>query len=309
MANSSLIQLIAMGKMDEHLKNPKCVNSLTTYNFNKIDNKYLHTLFRGCDVIKEIFLVIKLDKLPDNNIWDDNLVSKLINKIEIDIIGYKVMEFTGNYIEMINNIWCKSYPDQLLYRNLTHEQKIILSKNGVELYIPLHIKRIMQYIPMISLPFNEVKINLFLNPINKIMINVNDPNISLMINESFLDIDDRNILYEKKYSLELMTPKYHNFKLHKYNYVHLNWKDVRIIYIKSSNEINKLLLNNGYPIDITNKMKKDDEYYYVQFDENMIVEMLEVYVYAKLITDENIDITADTFKNDGIILDRGFIYV
>lgn len=153
------------------------IDSYNTNNlqkFNNNNNNYKLITLRISDTISEIFIHINLPELPNNLIYKNNLVSKIIKKIQISLNDcYSLIEINSKNLNLLLDNYLENYSDKLLFRNLPLKVREKLSKKGVTLILPL-------------------KIGNFLNKFNELISANHTYDINILLNEALENYFEEN---------------------------------------------------------------------------------------------------------------------
>jgi len=139
MPNSAILSLMISSEKINKTYKSECAEEL--YSIYEKNNNSIS--LKGCqDTIREIFVVIKLPKLNGGKYWIDNILLKLINNIKIILNGYFLtteIVISKDYINKLINEILINYPNELLFRNISIDKRQKLSRDEIELILPLKI--------------------------------------------------------------------------------------------------------------------------------------------------------------------------
>ena len=138
MADIGLIQLIAIGKINENYPF-NCAEHLSEEPTKKIAPNVIK-ITHYFDGVREIFLIIDLPPLPDNMCWKDNILSFLIEKIQIHFEYFNTtLTLSNDYIKKIISDNIEKFPNKLLFSNLSVDKRKSMSRKQIQLTLPLKI--------------------------------------------------------------------------------------------------------------------------------------------------------------------------
>lgn len=94
------------------------------------DNYAKFNILKCGDILEDLYLKIVLPILPDNVKWKENIIYKLISKIEIITGGSTIVKYTSSDLELIDKI-----------TNSCEKIKLVRKLNNI-IYYPINIKSI-----------------------------------------------------------------------------------------------------------------------------------------------------------------------
>ncbi|QKF94484.1 capsid protein [Fadolivirus algeromassiliense] len=214
MSQFGLIQLVAYTAGSTLLTNKNnkmiCSEELSTY-YEGIDGNI--SIPRVCDAMRELFLIIDLPPLPSDLFWKDNILTHLINCIELRVNG-KTITLTKNYIKNLLVLNADKLSNKALFNNLTEDKRKKLSKKSNNIMLPLKLKDLFITEPnevYLTVPFNFcVKYNIS----NKNLIETDEEYI---VNDIKIGCKFIGVFYD--------TP-YRNYMIHNYETIIQNQKFV-----------------------------------------------------------------------------------
>ena len=183
-----LIQLVACGAQDLYLTgNPKIsffksvYNRYTNFSVDmfrikgkpNIDNfgqRKIFTIYRLCDLIKQLNMEITLPTLPNNYSYKNYLGYRLIKSIELQIGGQRIDKLYSDHLynhDVLANIVPEHSKQLFISQN--QQQLIQWSSNGnfinpvtnesqVQVFVPIHGLLSKIYLPLLALQYHEVTV-------------------------------------------------------------------------------------------------------------------------------------------------------
>ena len=206
-----LTALSANGVVDEKVKNflnkPKAVNLsyLPNYNETKCMNHIEtidfgsvpfinHTIGKIGDTLEDIVLKIKFPPI-NSGIYSKFAPFKLIQNIEFEIGGTRILWYDGNYL--MTNYMVYNNESKYDAVDLDEEEREGL-KDGFESFISLGTKNLLKSYPLIATQFHSLKIILEFNNLNKVIEGFNGSNsnieFDLLVHYNFIDGPERGRL-------------------------------------------------------------------------------------------------------------------
>ena len=225
-----LIQLIAIGEQDTYLtKQPEITFFKTVYRrhtnfaietyeeiFNNgtgFDKKITCNIQRYGDLLSNVCLQVELPSLNDTSIpekyfsWVNAIGHALIDYVDIEIGGSVIDKQYGEWLEIWSE-FTQTAEKRLGYNEMIGKKESFNCQNTgpITLFIPLNFwfcKNIGLALPLISLQYHSVKINIKFNPFEKCWVSknctpkdlkpvdINQIKTSLLIDYVFLDLKER----------------------------------------------------------------------------------------------------------------------
>ena len=225
-----LIQLIAVGDQDNYLtKQPEITFFKTVYrrhtnfsietyeevfiNGTGFDKKITCNIQRHGDLLSNICLQVELPSLNKDS--DKNKCFSWVNAIGHVLIEYVEIEIGGNIIDKQYGEWLEIWSEftQTSEKKIGYNEMIgkndsfnCQNKNALTLFIPLNFwfcRNIGLALPLISLQYHSVKINIKINSFDKCWVSIkgtpdgkkpeeiNQIKTSMLIDYVFLDLKER----------------------------------------------------------------------------------------------------------------------
>ena len=222
---------------------------------NNIDfgNQVSCTLSKNGDAVSQIYIVIKLPEIPTFNndsfnndlvriAWVKNIGYAIINNVEIEIGGIIYDRHDFNWLNIqseltiTNNL--KKMHD-IMIGNLPCIYELSNSKKSYELYIPLQFwfcKKYYMCLPLVSLNYVDIKINVEFNHINNILII--GPTHYIQIEEVIISFEEGEIIYQIQSDGTYIYGKYIN------NKIDIDTNISYFYYIKQHDNLSFILPNN-----------------------------------------------------------------
>lgn len=225
-----LIQLIAIGEQDTYLtKQPEITFFKTVYRrhtnfaietyeeiFNNgtgFDKRITCNIQRHGDLLSNVCLQVELPSLNDTSrpekyfSWVNAIGHALIDYVDIEIGGSVIDKQYGEWLEIWSE-FTQTAEKRLGYHEMIGKKESFNCQNTgpMTLFIPLNFwfcKNIGLALPLISLQYHSVKINIKFNPFEKCWvskigtpkdlkpIDINQIKTSLLIDYVFLDLKER----------------------------------------------------------------------------------------------------------------------
>ena len=252
-----ILQLVAKGIEDIYLTNEPHITFFkimhkryTNFSIEQIKQEFINVpnfgkktsciVSKNGDLMGNMYLVVELpqiikknSQLFDNNVdnitkfaWIKKVGFALINKIELEINGKIIDKQYGEWL----NIW-----SQLTNNNINHidrlignvDELIIFSedKDSYVLYVPLYFWFCRSYnlaLPLVSLQYTEIKINLELNSLDK---------CHLIAPTNYIEIENDFVSFNK---FDIIKQKISQFDMREGIFIDFDIKTNRLYYNKIS---------------------------------------------------------------------------
>lgn len=149
---------------------------------------------RSCDTIRELVLYIYLPALTDGQVWKDDLLLTLLDKVEIKYYNHGSIIFDKAYFHNLIKNNLTSYSNKLLFYNLPYDERKILSLQTNTLIIPLKLANLLKPPHREIIMDNIMNIKCVLN--NKNLLENND--LEIPINDITYNFKYIGALYDNK---------------------------------------------------------------------------------------------------------------
>ena len=187
----ALLELVALGQQDKHLiGNPQVsffknvYKRHTNFSIETIKNQFLNksdfgvktscVIERKGDLLKDMYLEIELPVLSSgNNIsWINGIGNHLIDKIDLLFGGEIIVSLTGEYLDIYSSLTVPQSKQDGYYKMIAKNTSYnnATQKGALSLIVPLPFwftKNIGYALPLISLQYTEIKLDIHLKPFSK----------------------------------------------------------------------------------------------------------------------------------------------
>ena len=187
----ALLELVALGEQDKHLVGNPQVSFFkhvykrhTNFSIETIKNQFLNksdfgvktscVIERKGDLLKDMYLEIELPVLSSgNNIsWINGIGNHLIDKIDLLFGGEIIVSLTGEYLDIYSSLTVPQSKQDGYYKMIAKNTSYnnATQKGALSLIVPLPFwftKNIGYALPLISLQYTEVKLDIHLKPFSK----------------------------------------------------------------------------------------------------------------------------------------------
>ena len=235
----ALLELVALGQQDKHLiGNPQVsffknvYKRHTNFSIETIKNQFLNKadfglkttciIERKGDLLKDMYLEIELPILSSgNNIsWINGIGNHIIDKIDLLFGGEIIVSLTGEYLDIYSSLTVPQSKQDGYYKmvgkNTSYTNQT--QKSTLSLIVPLPFwftKNIGYSLPLISLQYTEVKLDIHLKPFSKVWFSNSDvtgspqpttvsiTEINLYCDYIYLDVYER-VKFAKKDNIEYL---------------------------------------------------------------------------------------------------------
>jgi len=171
----------------------KCINHIETIDFGNV-SFINHTIVKIGDTLEDIVLKIKFPAI-NSGIYSKFAPFKLIQNIEFEIGGTRILWYDGNYL--MTNYMVYNNESKYDAVDLDEEEREEL-KDGFESFISLGIKNLLKSYPLIATQFHSLRIIIKLNNLDKVIedfsSSAGNVAVDLLVHYNFIDGPERNRL-------------------------------------------------------------------------------------------------------------------
>ena len=187
----ALLELVALGEQDKHLVGNPQVSFFkhvykrhTNFSIETIKNQFLNKsdfgiktsciIERKGDLVKDMYLEIELPVLSSgsNISWINGIGNHLIDKIDLLFGGEIIVSLTGEYLDIYSSLTVPQSKQDGYYKMIAKNTSYnnATQKGALSLIVPLPFwftKNIGYALPLISLQYTEIKLDIHLKPFSK----------------------------------------------------------------------------------------------------------------------------------------------
>ena len=187
----ALLELVALGEQDKHLVGNPQVSFFkhvykrhTNFSIETIKNQFLNKsdfgvktsciIERKGDLLKDMYLEIELPELSSgsNISWINGIGNHLIDKIELLFGGEIIVSLTGEYLDIYSSLTVPQSKQDGYYKMIAKNTSYnnATQKGALSLIVPLPFwftKNIGYALPIISLQYTEIKLDIHLKSFSK----------------------------------------------------------------------------------------------------------------------------------------------